>query len=239
MKSSSFSKMNCILFLIGAIVLITNPKVEGFAPNIVPVRRKQRTPMRAEFPDTSAQHDASIVSETKRCMADMTDVNRTNSRRSFLNVISLAAGSAFVPSRSFASDDVSQSIPMVSLEEFEKILKTSAKSVQLVELYSYSNKSQTAIVTLVDGAVFGISDLVESSTDPRSPLNLVATLRGYNVPYKFPLLEAALSKTETSGKRKVYLNEAAIVAGKKEEAKRKRIANDEVDRLAAVRKLNL
>eukprot|EP00590_Aulacoseira_subarctica_P012294 CAMPEP_0172417822 /NCGR_PEP_ID=MMETSP1064-20121228/4316_1 /TAXON_ID=202472 /ORGANISM="Aulacoseira subarctica , Strain CCAP 1002/5" /LENGTH=189 /DNA_ID=CAMNT_0013156355 /DNA_START=150 /DNA_END=719 /DNA_ORIENTATION=+ len=170
--------------------------------------------------------------------------NHCSNRRSLLNFACVGTVATILsPTANFASEESKEeapqlmtTVPMVTVAEFEKILSSSSKSVRRVDFYSYSVSDQRAVITLVDGSTFGLSDLIESSTDPRSPLKLVATLKGYNVPYKFPLLEAALSRTETSGKRKLYLNEAATVAAKKTEEKRERMAQDEEDRKAEVLK---
>lgn len=159
-----------------------------------------------------------------------------SSRRSFL-FRSLLSGSGTIGiiasySSVAAGADIigtGSNLPMVTVAEFETILKSSAKSIKIVELFSYSPSDQRAIVTLVDGSTFGLSNLmVDSPTDPRSPLKLASTLQRYNVPYRFPLIEEAVSKySQTSKKRKLYLNEGEREAMKKQEAKRERMAKDE------------
>lgn len=119
--------------------------------------------------------------------------------------------------------------------EFDVILRDSAKSIVSVELSGV--KSETALVRLADGTTFSISDLVESSTDPRSPLKLVARCRLYNVPVKNVGLAAALSGENSiigaSGKKKKsYMNKQVQKAEEKEQAKRERMAEDERERLA-------
>mmetsp|Transcript_4911 Transcript_4911/g.6999 ORF Transcript_4911/g.6999 Transcript_4911/m.6999 type:complete len:321 (+) Transcript_4911:454-1416(+) len=125
------------------------------------------------------------------------------------------------------------SLPTVTVSEFETILKESSKSIQLVEFSG--PQSETILVKLVDGTSFGISDAKESATDPRSPLKVLATCKGYKVPTKFTGLEAALSTSTT--KRKKYANNRVQEAAVREEAKRERMAQDERDRLAAVYKM--
>ena len=100
-------------------------------------------------------------------------------RRSFLSktMASIAVGTIF--GTSIAGPQVANAIPGVTVAEFETILKTSAKSVQLVEFSG--PKSENAVVTLIDSTKFIITDLFESSTDPRSPLKLLATCRSYGV----------------------------------------------------------
>ena len=100
-------------------------------------------------------------------------------RRSFLSktVASIATGA--VVGTSLADPQVANAIPGVTVAEFDTILKTSAKSVQLVQFSG--PKSENAVVTLIDSTQFIITDLFESSTDPRSPLKLLATCRSYGV----------------------------------------------------------
>ena len=163
-------------------------------------------------------------------------VDSQGSRRHFLSAaIAVTTGATTIGPSLALADSFEPSIPTVTTTEFESILKTGAKSVRLVQFSG--PKSETAVVTLVDGTVFGISDLVESSIDPRSPLRLVATLRGYNVPYKFTLLEAAVGQASTRGKRKVFLNEATIIANKKTEDQKDRMAKDEEERVAALKRM--
>ena len=100
-------------------------------------------------------------------------------RRSFLSktVASIATGA--VVGTSLADPQVANAIPGVTVAEFETIMKTSAKSVQLVQFSG--PKSENAVVTLIDSTQFIITDLFESSTDPRSPLKLLAICRSYGV----------------------------------------------------------
>jgi len=92
----------------------------------------------------------------------------------------------------------------------------------------------------VDGTTFGIADLYESPTDPRSPLKLVATCRSYNVPTKFDGLEDAVSQLSGSGskKKKVYLNKRVQEAMEKEREKKERMARDEEDRLEELQRMS-
>mmetsp|Transcript_10453 Transcript_10453/g.22463 ORF Transcript_10453/g.22463 Transcript_10453/m.22463 type:complete len:229 (+) Transcript_10453:2-688(+) len=127
-------------------------------------------------------------------------------------------------------------LPSVTLSEFELILKDSAKSVLSVELSG--PKSETALVRLVDGTEFGISDLVESSVDPRSPLKLVAKCRLYNIPVRNATLADVGGVVGGSGKKKkVYMNERVAEAAEKEKEKKKRMEEDERERLAELYRL--
>jgi len=128
----------------------------------------------------------------------------------------------------------------VTSAEFDAILKDSAKSILAVELSG--PKSETAIVRLVDGTTFTISDLVESSTDPRSPLKLVARCRLYKIPIKNIGLLSALSGdgsliSDSGKKKKSYMNPRVQEAEKKEKEKRERMAEDERDRLEELYKM--
>lgn len=151
-------------------------------------------------------------------------------RRILLNFLSASSTLLFIPTASNAAN-----IPSVTSAEFDIILKDSAKSIFIVELSG--PKSETAIVKLVDGTTFSISDLVESSTDPRSPLKLVARCRLYKVPVKNTGLLSALSGETSiisnSGKKtKSYMNPRVQEAEKKEKEKRERMMEDERERLA-------
>jgi len=152
-------------------------------------------------------------------------------RRSLLlNFLSASSTLLLLPTTSNAAN-----IPSVTSAEFDIILKDSAKSIFIVELSG--PKSETAIVKLVDGTTFSISDLVESSTDPRSPLKLVARCRLYKVPVKNTGLLSALSGETSiisnSGKKtKSYMNPRVQEAEKKEKEKRERMMEDERERLA-------
>ena len=158
-------------------------------------------------------------------------------RRNFLlNVLSASSSTLLLlPTSSYAAPASNTNIPSVTSAEFDIILKDSAKSILTVELSG--PKSETAIVKLVDGTIFSISDLIESSTDPRSPLKLVARCRLYKVPVKNTGLLSALSGEgsiiSNSGKKtKSYMNPRVQEAEKKEKEKRERMMEDERERLA-------
>eukprot|EP00956_Cyclotella_meneghiniana_P029188 scaffold70081_cov69-Cyclotella_meneghiniana.AAC.2 len=122
-------------------------------------------------------------------------------------------------------------IPSITSDEFDIILKSSSKSISIVELSG--PKSESCLVKLVDGTQFTISDLIESSTDPRSPLKLVSRCRLYNVPVKNVGLLSAVGKTGESGKKKkVYSNERVRAADEKNEERKLRMEEDERERLA-------
>ncbi|KAL3778365.1 hypothetical protein ACHAW5_008308 [Stephanodiscus triporus] len=166
--------------------------------------------------------------------------NNITRRRSFLsNLLSASSAIILLPSApdAFAASDI---IPSVTSAEFDVILKDSAKSILAVELSG--PKSETAIVRLVDGTTFTISDLVESSTDPRSPLKLVARCRLYKIPIKNTGLLSAVSGegsmiSDSGRKKKSYMNPRVQEAEKKEREKRERMAEDERDRLEELYKM--
>jgi hypothetical protein len=167
-------------------------------------------------------------------------VNNITRRRSFLS--NLMGASSAILSLSYASDVSASSdiVPSVTSAEFDVILKDSAKSILAVELSG--PKSETAIVRLVDGTTFTISDLVESSTDPRSPLKLVARCRLYKIPIKNTGLLSAVSGegsviSDSGRKKKTYMNPRVQEAEKKEKEKRERMAEDERYRLEELYKL--
>ncbi len=121
-------------------------------------------------------------------------------------------------------------IPMVKTDEFEKILRDSGRSIQIVEFAGTSGETITA--RLVDGTTFGVADVIESPTDPRSPLKIAALCRQYKVPTKFVAFDAVLATTPK--KKKVYMNSIVQKAAEKEVLKIERMKQDEEERLAAL-----
>ena len=156
------------------------------------------------------------------------DATISTSRRGFLHhtIGAAAAVMMMIPKSAFA-------IPMISVDEFGTILQESPYSVQVVECSG--PKSETVTVKLVDGTSFGLKDIIESPTDPRSPLRVQAMCRENNVKSKFTDFEAILSTTPK--KKKLYTNQRVQEAAEKEQAKRERMQQDEEERLAAVRKM--
>mmetsp|Transcript_7242 Transcript_7242/g.10330 ORF Transcript_7242/g.10330 Transcript_7242/m.10330 type:complete len:212 (+) Transcript_7242:100-735(+) len=165
------------------------------------------------------------------------NANANAGRRSFLSKAGVAfsaaaAGTIILPGNANA-------IPGITVAEFESIMRTSARSISIVEFSG--SKSETAIVTLLDGTTFSITDLFESSTDPRSPLKLIASCRSYKVPTKNVGLEDALSSFANSGskKKRVYMNERVRVAAEKERAKKIRMDEDERERLSETLRMGI
>ncbi|KAL7505840.1 hypothetical protein ACHAXN_003278 [Cyclotella atomus] len=157
--------------------------------------------------------------------ASKTDEPSSRQRRTVVSSI-LSAPILVLSSATNAAD-----IPSVTSDEFDIILKSSSKSISIVELSG--PKSETCLVKLVDGTQFTVSDLIESSTDPRSPLKLVARCRLYNVPVKNVGLLSAVGITGASGKKKkTYANERVRAAEEKNAEKRQRMEEDERERLA-------
>jgi hypothetical protein len=158
-----------------------------------------------------------------------------NSRRSFLtSTLSLTAitftSTTVLPKSALA-------LPGVTVAEFEKILKDSAKSISIVELSG--PKNDQAVVTLIDGTQFKIIDLYESATDPRSPLKLIATCRAYKIPTKSKGLEDAVLSLTNSGskKKKVYMNSRVRLAAEMEAEKKIRLEEDELERQAELARM--
>ena len=217
-----------LLLLITAAVLSTRKgAVFGFSIPALP-----------RLTTSSASALQSIVPNNHEPIVDVD--NNITRRRSFLsNLLGASSVLLLLPSASDAT--ATEIIPSVTSAEFDVILKDSAKSILAVELSG--PKSETAIVRLVDGTTFTISDLVESSTDPRSPLKLVARCRLYKIPIKNIGLLSALSGegsliSDSGKKKKSYMNPRVQEAEKKEKEKRERMAEDERDRLEELYKMD-
>jgi hypothetical protein len=146
------------------------------------------------------------------------------SRRSFLTT---SAASVLVTTIA-APLAIAANIPMVTTDEFSLILRDSARSVDHVEFAG--PKSDRITVVLVDGTSFGLKDIIESSTDPRSPLKVAAICRENNIQTKFVDLEAILAKSPK--RKKAYTNARVQEAAQKNKEKKERMANDEANRLA-------
>lgn len=144
-------------------------------------------------------------------------------RRNFLATSFAAVGL-------FSFQQSAMAIPMASVEEFNSIIRDSPFSVEVVEFSG--PRSESVVVKLVDGTVFGIKDIIESPSDPRSPLKIVATCRDANVKTKFVDLEAVLAASPK--KKKMYTNERVQKAYELQAAQKERIRLDELDRLAQV-----
>ena len=92
-------------------------------------------------------------------------------------------------------------------------------------------------VKLVDGTTFGIRDIVESATDPRSPLKLAAACRESGVKTKFVDIESILASTPR--KKKMYTNQRVQDAQEKEREKQERMRLDEEDRQKQLKQMGL
>jgi hypothetical protein len=114
-------------------------------------------------------------------------------------------------------------MPVVTTDEFTSIIRDSARSIERVEFSG--PKSEIVVVRLVDGTFFGIKDVVESSTDPRSPLKIAAMCNANKIPYKFVDIEAALAASPR--KKKVYANSRVLEAAEKQKEKALRMQQDE------------
>ena len=124
-------------------------------------------------------------------------------------------------------------IPMISTDEFYILLRDAALSVEVVEFSG--PQSETVTVRLVDGTLFGIKDVVESPTDPRSPLKVSAACRENGVKTRFLNLESILANAPK--RKKMYTNQRVQDANEKEREKQERIRRDEEERLAALREM--
>jgi hypothetical protein len=98
-------------------------------------------------------------------------------------------------------------------------------------------KSEDVLVKLVDGTTFGIKDVIESPTDPRSPLKVAAACRESGVRTKFVDLEAFLASSPK--KKKIYTNKRVQEAQQKEREQLERIRRDEEERLAKLAAMEL
>lgn len=146
-----------------------------------------------------------------------------NNRRSFI-----IDGASSIASIWLLTNRPAYAVPMITTEEFRTIVRDSAQAISRVEFSG--PKSDAVVVKLVDGTSFGISDVIESSTDPRSPLKISALCRENLIPTKFTTIEAALAGAPK--KKKLYTNERVQIAAEKEKARKERMEADEDDRLA-------
>ena len=177
------------------------------------------------------------VDETRTCNQQEQQQQQENTggyhqRRHFFTTVvrnGLLVGVGTVSA--LASPSSVWALPMASMEEFETILRDSPYSVQIVEFRG--TKSETVVVKLVDGTQFGIKDIVESPSDPRSPLKVEASCREANVPTKFVDIETMLANLDVK-KRKLYTNERVQKAADKNKARALRMQQDEEERLAEV-----
>lgn len=152
----------------------------------------------------------------------------SSSRRTFLTTAVATAGAAFLTVRPALA-----AIPMVTTDEFNVILRDSARSIDVVEFSG--GKSENVVVKLVDGTSFGIKDVIESPTDPRSPLKISAACRENKVPTRFLDLEAMLASAPK--KKKAYTNPRVQEAERKEKEKALRMQQDEELRLAELARM--
>ncbi|GAX26804.1 hypothetical protein FisN_9Lh073 [Fistulifera solaris] len=150
----------------------------------------------------------------------------SSSRRTFLSQSSAALIVATT------CQQPAHAIPMVTINEFRTILRDSARSIARVEFSG--PRQETVTVVLQDGTTFGISDVIDSSVDPRSPLQVQAMCRENDVPVKFTELEALL---QGKGRGKLYTNERVQQANLKEQERLARMAQDEVERQDALKRM--
>ncbi len=178
----------------------------------------QQQPLSSKKASMRQQYESALS-----VMGSSDETDHSVQRRSLLATFFAAAGL-------FSFQQSAMAIPMASVEEFSSILRDSPFSIDVVEFSG--PRSETVIVKLVDGTVFGIKDVIESPSDPRSPLKIVATCRDANVKTKFVDLEAVLAASPK--KKKMYTNERVQKAYELQAAQKERIRLDELDRLAQV-----
>ena len=129
-----------------------------------------------------------FATRTTLSLSDTPEATSTTSRRDLLQGIVattfggvMTAAVSMPPTAALAAAagavDEGTNVPMLSLDEFLVILRDSAKSIQRVEFSG--PQAETVRVRLIDGTVFGLSDIIESPTDPRSPLKVQAACREY------------------------------------------------------------
>lgn len=158
-------------------------------------------------------------------MIGSTENENSVERRNFLMSSFAAAATGL-----FSFQQSAVAMPMASVEEFNTVVRDSPLSIQVVEFSG--PRSETIVVKLVDGTVFGIKDVIESPSDPRSPLKVVAACRDNNVKTKFVDLEAVLASAPR--KKKMYTNERVQKAYELQAQQKERIRLDELDRLEQV-----
>jgi len=204
--------MRILLFVL-SVVLFEASSVISWAPQQSCTRRRVgRAGAQSSSRPITTSADATTTTTNGASSAEA-------SRRSFLGV--LAGGTLLVTAASPA-----HALPMVTPEEFDIILRDSARSIDQVEFSG--PKSETVVVRLVDGTAFGIKGVIESSTDPRSPLKIAAACKAYNVPARFVDLESVLAASPR--KKKMYTNTRVLEAAAKEEEKKVRLQQDEAIR---------
>lgn len=114
---------------------------------------------------------------------------------------------------------------MITMNQFiTTVLRDSASSIRQMEFSG--PQSETVRIILQDNSVFGISDVIESPTDPRSPLKLAAAAKANGIPVRFVNLEALLTRNKA-----IYTNERVQAAAVKEQEKARRMQADEELRL--------
>ena len=121
---------------------------------------------------------------------------------------------------------------MITTDEFLLVLRDSSRSIAQVDIYNGAR----VVVRLLDGTAFGLNDVVESSTDPRSTLKIAALCREYTVPCKFVDIEMALLNTATT-KRKNYANSRVQEANAREKERLERMQQDEQQRLSELARM--
>ena len=173
------------------------------------------------------RRNAMVVHSTRIEASHADESSRRNLLKGLIGVVS----SLSIVVDPYYTANVANAVPMISTNEFNTIIRDSSRSIEIVEFSG--PKSETVQVKLVDGTTFGINDVVESSTDPRSPLKVAAMCKANQIPYKFINIEAVLNAAPR--KKKVYTNERVLQAAEKEKEKAIRMEQDEMLRQEQLR----
>jgi hypothetical protein len=146
-------------------------------------------------------------------------------------VVVVPPPAAFAAVSAVAVPDDVTIIPMITMDQFiNTVIRDSASSIRSIEFSG--PQSETVRIILQDDSVFGISDVIESPTDPRSPLKLVAVAKANGIPVRFVNLESIVVRNKA-----VYANERVQAAFVKEQEKAQRMQADEEWRLLEVARM--
>ncbi|KAL7560574.1 hypothetical protein ACA910_001439 [Epithemia clementina (nom. ined.)] len=202
--------------------------------SLLPSKQQQERSRKEAYASGWTRQGTSLLAKTDGGDATVSRRHMKNvdaQRRWFLISTTTAASSLFLSpneATAVANPNSNNNLPLITTQEFGILLRESAQAIQVVEFSG--PKSETVIVQLVDGTAFGLSDVVESPVDPRSPLKVAAMCRENRVPAKFVFLEAALKSAPK--KNVLYTNERVLEAAEKEKEKQARMQQDETERLA-------
>lgn len=160
---------------------------------------------------------------TETATTSTTMLNRRSVFDSMRSTVAMIGIATSVTTTLAIRPSIVYAIPMVTIPEFESILRDSSRSIEQVEFSG--PRSESVVVKLIDGTTFGIADVIESTTDPRSPLKIAASCKAYQVPVRFVDLENIVASTPR--RKKDYSNERVLQAETKQREKRIRMQQDE------------